>query len=144
VLFRSLLGCEGIKPGWIRVNFNYFISEEVFNFILEAVHLVATDGWKLLPWYRFDVDTAGWTHVDGRGNSPFSLNDVHYTAGAMAYDVKPERASESELSRYLEEAHELFSTIDPHDGPIQDPVDATASFDDLRWFLLPDEVRTGD
>jgi hypothetical protein len=20
-------GCEGIKPGWVRVNFNYFISE---------------------------------------------------------------------------------------------------------------------
>ena len=139
-----LLGCEGIKPGWIRVNFNYFISEEVFNFIVEAVHLVATHGWKLLPWYQFDVDAAGWTHVDGRGDSPFSLNDVHYTDGAMAYDVKPERASEGELSRYIEEANELFSTIDPHEGPIQDPVRATASFEDLRWFLLPDEVRTGD
>src|SRR3990170_926452 len=26
-------GCEGIKPGWIRVNFNYFISEAVFDYI---------------------------------------------------------------------------------------------------------------
>ena len=43
------LGCEGIKPGWVRVNFNYFIAEAVFEFILEAVHLVATHGWKLLP-----------------------------------------------------------------------------------------------
>ncbi len=25
-------GCEGIKPGWVRVNFNYFIDEEVFRF----------------------------------------------------------------------------------------------------------------
>ena len=33
-------GCEGIKPGWIRVNFNYFISEAVFEFILDAVNLV--------------------------------------------------------------------------------------------------------
>ena len=24
-------GCEGIKPGWVRVNFNYFIDEEVFR-----------------------------------------------------------------------------------------------------------------
>ena len=24
-------GCEGIKPGWVRVNFNYFISEAVFD-----------------------------------------------------------------------------------------------------------------
>ena len=30
-------GCEGIKPGWVRVNFNYFISEAVFEFILDAV-----------------------------------------------------------------------------------------------------------
>ena len=34
-------GCEGIKPGWVRVNFNYFISEAVFDYIVEAVHLVA-------------------------------------------------------------------------------------------------------
>ena len=37
-------GCEGIKPGWVRVNFNYFISEEVFQFIVDAVHFVATHG----------------------------------------------------------------------------------------------------
>jgi hypothetical protein len=24
-------GCEGIKPGWVRVNFNYFIDERVFD-----------------------------------------------------------------------------------------------------------------
>jgi selenocysteine lyase/cysteine desulfurase len=42
-------GCEGIKPGWVRVNFNYFISEEAFEFILEAVHFVAREGAKLLP-----------------------------------------------------------------------------------------------
>ena len=34
-------GCEGIKPGWVRVNFNYFISEAVFDYIVEAVDLVA-------------------------------------------------------------------------------------------------------
>ena len=30
-------GCEGIKPGWVRVNFNYFISEAVFDYIVRAV-----------------------------------------------------------------------------------------------------------
>ena len=28
-------GCEGIKPGWVRVNFNYFISEAVFDFLVQ-------------------------------------------------------------------------------------------------------------
>ena len=30
------LGCEGIKPGWVRVNFNYFVSDEVTDYIVEA------------------------------------------------------------------------------------------------------------
>jgi hypothetical protein len=36
--------CEGIKPGWVRVNFNYFISEPVFTYIVDAVRLIARDG----------------------------------------------------------------------------------------------------
>ena len=56
--FRSqiLRGVGGIKPGWVRVNFNYFISEAQFDFVLRAVELVAAHGWKLLPHYRFDLD----------------------------------------------------------------------------------------
>ena len=52
-------GCEGIKPGWVRVNFNYFISEAVFDFILGAVELVASDGWRLLPALPVRAATAG-------------------------------------------------------------------------------------
>ncbi len=47
-------GCEGIKPGWVRVNFNYFIDEDVFDYIVSAVEMVAEHGWKLLPHYTFD------------------------------------------------------------------------------------------
>src|SRR5205085_2452202 len=36
-----MAGNEGIKPGWVRVNLNYFISETVFQFVLDAVHFVA-------------------------------------------------------------------------------------------------------
>ena len=34
-------GCEGIKPGWVRVNFNYFIDERVLDYVINAVLLVA-------------------------------------------------------------------------------------------------------
>ena len=46
-------GSEGIKPGWVRVNFNYFISEEVFDFIIDAVDFIAREGWRLLAPLRF-------------------------------------------------------------------------------------------
>jgi hypothetical protein len=32
---------RGIKPGWVRVSFNYFISEATFDYIVQAVDLVA-------------------------------------------------------------------------------------------------------
>jgi len=138
------LGCEGIKPGWVRVNFNYFISDAVFEFITEAVNLVATHGWKLLPWYRFDTGTAEWIHVDGRGDAPFSLFDISYSDGSLQYAANPANASDTELALYLEEARTLFASIDPSKGPTQPPVEATASFEDLRWFLLSEEVRAGE
>ncbi|HEY5115207.1 MAG TPA: aminotransferase class V-fold PLP-dependent enzyme, partial [Nakamurella sp.] len=50
-------GCEGIKPGWVRINFNYFISEAVFRYLVDAVLLIAGDGWRLLGDYRFEPVT---------------------------------------------------------------------------------------
>jgi selenocysteine lyase/cysteine desulfurase len=138
------LGCEGIKPGWVRVNFNYFISETVFEFITEAVNLVATHAWKLLPWYRFDVTTAEWIHVDSKGDAPFSLFDISYDIGLLQHRERPAHVPESELAGYLDHARALFDSIDPTTGPSQPPVEATASFEDLRWFLLSEEVRTGE
>jgi selenocysteine lyase/cysteine desulfurase len=138
------LGCEGIRPGWVRVNFNYFISDAVHEFITEAVHLVATHGWKLLPWYSFDAMTAEWVHVDGRGDAPFSLFDIDYSDGSFHHEGDPQHAPDTDLARYLDEARNLFESIDPATGPAQPPVEATASFEDLRWFLLSEEVRTGE
>ncbi|MGB2977069.1 MAG: aminotransferase class V-fold PLP-dependent enzyme, partial [Propionicimonas sp.] len=47
-------GCEGIKPGWVRVNFNYFLADDVADYLVQAVLLVARQGWKLLGDYRFE------------------------------------------------------------------------------------------
>ena len=63
-------GCEGIKPGWVRVNFNYFISDTVFTYLLEAVRLVARHGWRLLGDYDFDPTTGRWTHGARTGRAP--------------------------------------------------------------------------
>jgi selenocysteine lyase/cysteine desulfurase len=37
-------GCEGIKPGWIRINFNYFISDTVADYLAEAISLLGPAG----------------------------------------------------------------------------------------------------
>ena len=86
--------CEGIKPGWVRVNFNYFIDEETFDYIIEAVRLVAAEGAALLPSYTFEPATGLWRHRDAdRLTPPMSLHEVDYSAGAMTYPGPPQPPS---------------------------------------------------
>ena len=134
-------GCEGIKPGWVRVNFNYFISEAVFEFILDAVDLVATHGWRALADYAFDPATGMWRHRAGTPEPPLSLRDIRYENGAMTWPSHRHREPESRLAEYLVEAREILARPQ---RPLDDPsVPAGAvgpDFEDLRWFLLPEDV----
>jgi len=135
-------GCEGIKPGWIRVSFNYFISEAVFEFILDAVDLVATEGWRLLPQYRFDETSGLWSHSGEVGEPPMSLRDVHYVGGRMEFPVHRRREPESGLAGYVEDARRILAAASagPWPGPAVDRRPLTDDFEALRWFWLPDEI----
>ncbi|MHB1065635.1 MAG: aminotransferase class V-fold PLP-dependent enzyme, partial [Georgenia sp.] len=113
-------GCEGIKPGWVRVNLNYFISEAVFSYVVQAVRLVARDGWRLLGDYRFEPSTGLWRHRQGPAEPPLRLDQVTYDAqGAMRYPSHQDRAPESDLKGYLEQAEAVLTAATPApDGPI--------------------------
>ncbi|OGO53580.1 MAG: aminotransferase [Chloroflexi bacterium RBG_16_72_14] len=134
-------GCEGIKPGWVRVNFNYFISEPVFEFILDAVDLVAREGWRLLPEYAFDPATGLWRHRDGLPEPPLSLRDIRYADGRMAYDGHRRHEAESRLAAYLAEARALLADRPRRlAAPTIDEGAVGPDFEALRWFLLPEDV----
>ena len=70
-------GCEGIKPGWVRVNFNYFLSDVVADYIVEAVRLVARDGWRLLGDYHFDTASGMLDASRGRGRAAAAARRDH-------------------------------------------------------------------
>jgi selenocysteine lyase/cysteine desulfurase len=136
-------GCEGIKPGWVRVNFNYFISEDVFEYILAAVELVASDGWRLLPQYGFDAATGLWRHAGPTVEPPLSLADLTYHDGRPSFTAHRHRETESRLTDYLAEARALIASPP---APIDASVTGSSSlvvgpdFEALRWFWLPHEV----
>jgi selenocysteine lyase/cysteine desulfurase len=132
-------GCEGIKPGWVRVNFNYFIAPPVFDYIVEAVRIVARDGWRLLGDYRFDPATALWRHRHGPTEPPLRLNQVSYDPdGEMCYPHHDDRAAESELRSYLAEAAVTLTAADPPDLAEHYASSALSDdFEHLRWFDLP-------
>ena len=134
-------GCEGIKPGWVRVNFNYFLSDTQFQFLLDAIHLIAADGWRLLPHYTFDPDTGDWRHRSGHGAQPMRLADISYRTGKMAYRSRHGTEPEWALPGYLDEARKIIAAAatEYRTLALADPA-STADFESLRWFPLPAEA----
>ncbi len=136
-----LRGSEGIKPGWVRVNFNYFISETVFDFLLRAVHLVANESWKLLPQYRFDPASGEWRHRRGLPAPPMGLDDITYQCGKMEYRSRRACEPEFALEGYLEEAKRIIALAgaEAGDEPVRTAA-TSAEFEQLRWFPVPEEI----
>ncbi|HEU4916808.1 MAG TPA: aminotransferase class V-fold PLP-dependent enzyme [Acidimicrobiia bacterium] len=128
-------GCEVIKPGWVRVNFNYFIAEEEFAYILEAVHLVADQGWRLLPQYGYEPGTALWRHRDGLPRPPTSLSDLDFAGNGAE---PPLTAPLGDLDSYLAAAKRILA--EEPDTAIATP-DLGAAAEGLRWFPNPAESQ---
>jgi selenocysteine lyase/cysteine desulfurase len=123
-------GFEGIKPGWIRLSFNYFISDEVADYLIEAVDLIARYGYRLLPDYRFDVRHGLWSHrVQPRSTGP-ALGDLW-----APQRPKSPIAGEESLAGQLAEARRLFAD---RPADLDDTVpDLPPEFERMRWFPLP-------
>ncbi|MFL6217495.1 MAG: aminotransferase class V-fold PLP-dependent enzyme [Actinomycetes bacterium] len=138
-------GCEGIKPGWVRVNFNYFISEAVFGYLLDAVHLVADHGHRLLPDYRFEVARGLWRHRQGPVEPPLRLDALHYDdTGRLRYPSSHAKAGDDALAGYLEEARRLLASRPEAPDPDGQALPGlSADFEALRWFVLPPECLPG-
>ncbi len=136
-------GCEGIKPGWVRVNFNYFITDTVFSYVLNAVDLVASEGWKLLPHYTFEPNTGVWQHAGGPQKAPMSLHDVSYEGGRFAYPRRHSTEPESALAGYLTEARRILDAAAADAPPPGAAPEVSADFEHLRWFPLPGEPVSG-
>ncbi|CAI9108941.1 OLC1v1008654C1 [Oldenlandia corymbosa var. corymbosa] len=54
------MGYNGVKPGWTRISFPYYMSKEEFEFILSAVEFLAVYGQRFLPLYSFNWKTGAW------------------------------------------------------------------------------------
>ena len=150
--FEKLIleGHEGIKPGWARVNFNYFLSETVFEYLLAAVHFVAEKGWMLLPHYRFDLATAVWTHHAVKPGREHGLSEAEEAldrlvagdaaGGAMGDGAAP-RLSEDACSEHLREADGIVTrAIAEFQGQRLEDPKMPAAVEAMRWFPLPGEV----
>jgi selenocysteine lyase/cysteine desulfurase len=135
-------GCDGVKPGWTRVNLNYFISEATAGYIAAAVELIAADGYRLLPDYRFDPRTGLWRHAAGPPRPPITLADVGYGPdGEMTYPPSRGQAGEEAFPGYLAQARAILAARPARLG--NGPTGLPPDFEALRWFPLPPACLQG-
>jgi hypothetical protein len=125
-------GYLGIKPGWVRLSFNYFVSDRVADYLIEAVDLVARHGHRLLGEYRFDPRSGQWRHHRAPDDPEPSLDDL------LEGPPPAPRLGEEALAGHLREARAILAA-----APVRAP-DAGAApaalppgLERLREFHLP-------
>jgi selenocysteine lyase/cysteine desulfurase len=129
-------GNQGIKPGWVRVSFNYFISDTVCDYLIEAVDLVATHGHRLLGDYRFDPRAGLWRHRSGPTEPVVSLASLHAAAiGVPSAREHQPLVGEDALADHLQHARLLLAARPDRldDGP----AGLSPALEALRDFHLP-------
>lgn len=140
---------ELLRPGFTRICLPYFINDAELAFVMEAVKMVATEGWKLLPQYIVDLDTGEWRHhTNTIQRDRNRLSAVRYVDGKMTMHER--RISGPGLfpqshSECLQTARNLFNKARKTANRIPYP-DQGIVFDSrgekLRWFMMPHEAQS--
>ena len=133
-------GYAGIKLAFVRLSFNYFISETVFQYLVDAVDFLADHAWKLLPLYRFDPRSGLWHHRDRPRRPQLTLAGFPYAEGSGHGRLRLS-ADESLLAGHLEEAGRIVSEVEAHPpADVAPAAEVSEDFERLRWFPLPHEA----
>ena len=133
-------GNIGAKLSLVRLGFNYFTSEDVFDYVLEAVHFLASEAWKLLPLYRFDPESGLWQHRSA-DPTPLRFADLSFASGRLEVAASRPATDPGTFAAHLGEAQRLVAALeaDPPAEPLDDPP-LSDEFERGRWFPLPAEA----
>lgn len=139
---------EHLRPGFCRVSLPFFMSENEVAFVLEALKMVATEGWKILPQYVVNPQTGQWRHhscsVLRDRKSLLSLKFSEGKIVAHERRVSGPGIFPQTYTECLQTARNLFnrarklamkcSTAEPE-------MSFNPRIDYLRWFMLPKEAH---
>ncbi len=129
-------GNSVLRPGWVRMNFNYFFDDECVDYLLSAVEMIADHCHALLPYYQYHAASGSWRFLGEAPALPVSLQDCDLVSGHTPFEDR----APLPLSHYLAEAAATFcrhraATVEP-------ALDLDKQAEALRWFRLPSEHCT--
>ena len=135
-------GNVGIKPGWSRINLNYFIPEYEMKFLVRAIRWIAEKGFLLLKEYHFDDDTALWKKQGFKAYETSSLMDFSIAGDRHADRGFRQIDREEAQIKYFELADEIAAAARNNwpDTPFQTYRHSQVD-NPLRWYTLAQDVE---
>ncbi len=110
--YRCLItnaGYNGIKPGWVRLNMHYSMTEAEVDYLIEAVKFVIEHGHKFLTLYEFNIYNGEWEHLQHKMPKPLELSLELGFEDSL--DPQPIPDAESKYPWYLEQAKQIAASL---------------------------------
>jgi selenocysteine lyase/cysteine desulfurase len=137
-----------LRPGWVRVNLTYFMSEPVIEYILSALELLSEHAIELLPLYVYDRQHGVWHHQQSVSQYPLDLSRLDWFKQSTK-NVKDRSNTgilPTELSAYLHQAETELSQRNAVITGVSIPSHALDPLiqpenERLRWFWLAEDLN---
>ncbi|MEL0614603.1 aminotransferase class V-fold PLP-dependent enzyme [Marinomonas arenicola] len=125
-----------VKPGWVRFNLNYFLTQSDVDFILDAIDFIASYGLAILPYYAYDQGCDLWRFQGNVANclSLSSLFDLPHNTNT------PKAAKERNKARYFDEAKKVIQDCQNSVYDIQKHT-FNPAYNDIRDFVLVQDIH---
>ncbi len=129
----------GLKPGWCRVGLHWVMDDAEANYVIEAVHFLAREGYRFLGLYEFDLATGTWKHKYASSSLPkFSLEAaLGNDDGEPAILSLPLR--KQLYAHYLSEAQRIADEL--RNEPQAKSATLEGDLGDLQFFAMPEDER---
>ena len=122
------------------LNFNYFIPEEEFQFIVNSLIWISEHGWKLMNAYSFDEDEALWLHKSRSKSKLNSIGDFITNQPVLNRGSDSER--NEKRSSYFEEADRIAEESLREWNNVSVQVYKYNQVENpLRWYALANDVE---
>ncbi|PHT31759.1 hypothetical protein CQW23_28096 [Capsicum baccatum] len=114
------MGYSGVKPGWTRVSFPYYMSKEEFVFIVAAIEFISIYGQRFLPLYHFNWRNGTWTFKKKLFNCNFCCSQMMKALNMGCHDTKENNHGGGSITKeglvykyvkYLETAKRVASLL---------------------------------
>jgi len=129
-----------MRPGWVRLNFNYFLDTETVDYLIRAVLWIADHGARVQALYTFDRQSGCWVRHGSEASVPVAL--AQFALGTLYAE---QHRCELPLDTFLLKADEIMRQLTGDlDGPSSCGIELDDCAQSRRWFFLPgDAIAAG-